>query len=205
MQGLGLSSAAVLVGASGFALVFRRLQNKGAWVGGEISWPKAFWLAYAIGAWYLAPLAFVLDPAVALPLKWVLGLHALVWWIRAPIELVMIYRLFNWTPVYGISHDAIHNVALFGATSWACGVLGWDAILGTEANLWAFVFLCTTCFALIAEAVFAALFLVTRGQGQKKIYFAADSPEYRLINRLTLTVCLIVYAQLIAQSFALAF
>ena len=38
------------------ALGFYWLQNHYRPVGGEISWPKLFWLAYAIFLWFLLPI-----------------------------------------------------------------------------------------------------------------------------------------------------
>jgi hypothetical protein len=199
-----LSSFLILALIVGAAVYFRRAQNRntasGAWVGGEISWPKAFWLAYAIGSWFLMPWIFFLDPATPTPLKWALGFHLASWWIRGPLELVMIYKWFNWTPIYGISHDSLHNLGLFLATSAATAMIGWESLAGDAHAFWAWLFLCSICLAMMAEVTFAALFIVTRGKGNDKIYFASDSEEYRMINRLTLTACIILYGHLAIQT-----
>src|SRR4051812_35370059 len=92
-----------------FALRFHARQNSNkGWTGGPISWPKAFWLAFTINQWFFVPIFFLLHPDLPQGLKVVYGFHLLSWWIRGPLELVMIYRWLNWTPYYGISHDLFH-------------------------------------------------------------------------------------------------
>jgi hypothetical protein len=179
----------------------RQNQTQGAWTGGPISWPKCFWLLYALGAWFLLPLVLALTPGIACEFRDLLFLSAAIWWTRGVIELVMIYRLYNWSPVYGISHDALHNLMLFTGTAWASSRVGLHGISSNPANLQAVILLATTQFALMSEAVFAALFIATRGTSpdKVKIYFASDEPVFRLINRFTFSVCVIVYASLVAQ------
>jgi len=205
----GFSSLSILVLMVLFATNFRRLQNKktatGQWTGGEISWPKAFWLAYALGSWFLVPFVFYLSDATFQPFKVVLLIQILSWWVRGALELFMIYRWFNWSPIYGISHDSVHNTVLFGATAIAAAKIGWPNLMVDHFNLLVFAYLVAICFCMMAEVVFAALFIMTRGLSAGKIYFASDSAEYRLINQLTFTVCIIVYAHMVFQSIALFF
>lgn len=179
----------------------RQNQTEGAWTGGPISWPKCFWLLYALGAWFLLPWVLVFAPAISCEFRDLLILHTGVWWTRGVIEMVMIYRLFNWSPVYGITHDAFHNIMLFVGTAWACARLGIAGVRDNPANLQAFILLATTQFALIAEGGFAALFIATRGtdKSKVKIYFASDDPVFRLINHFTAAVCWIVYTSLVVQ------
>jgi hypothetical protein len=115
----------------------------------------------------------------------------------------MIYRWFNWTPVYGISHDTFHNVVLFVVTLWATACVGIEAIYRSPFLIILLSYFAINCFSLMAEVVFAALFLTTRGKGADKIYFAADTPEYRLINGLTRATCWIVYTHMILMTVAL--
>ncbi|HUP56830.1 MAG TPA: hypothetical protein VM598_05210, partial [Bdellovibrionota bacterium] len=195
---------ALIVGA---AIRFRHKQNentaKGKWVGGEISWPKAFWLAYAIGSWFLMPWIFFLDPATPTPLRWAVGLHLASWWIRGPLELVMIYKWFNWTPVYGMSHDTLHCMGVFVATSLATSMVGFEALTSDPHAFWAWLFLSSISLAMMAETSFAGLFFGVRGSGKDKIYFASDSEEWRTINRLTFAACVALYAHLAIQTVGL--
>lgn len=201
--------AATLVFSWGFKSAQNRNTSRRKWVGGEISWPKALWLAYALGSWFFVPWVFALSPSTAEPLRWAIYFHLASWWLRGPVELVMIYRWFNWTPVYGISHAILHNVALFFATSVAASVVGWDRLSSDPFNLSVLAYLGSICFAMMAEVVFASLFIATRapadGLEVNEVYFASDDPRYRLINRLTLAAVLIVYAHWLAQILFLGF
>src|SRR5437868_5353629 len=143
-------------------------QNKGAFVGGPISWPKALWLYHAIFSWFLVPLAFLSFSDLHWSLKAVIGIHTLIWWIRGPLELVMIYKFFNWTPRYGITHDVIHALLLMAGTIgmaklWPENPLNWMA----------FIYCAVTIIMLCFETSFAALFLDVRGDADSKIYYAA--------------------------------
>jgi hypothetical protein len=199
---LALLILAAMVAA---AVRFHHMQNRppeqGCWTGGPISWPKSFWLVYALGAWFFLPWVFAFAPGIDCWLRAVLLIHVTIWWFRGALEGFMIYRWFNWSPAYGISHDGFHLLFLFIGTAWAAGHVGWSRLVANPADLQAFVFLATTQFAITAEAVFAALFIATRGTGadKTKIYFASDEPVFRLINSFTRSVCIIVYSALAVQ------
>ncbi|MEK2647119.1 hypothetical protein [Bdellovibrio sp. BCCA] len=155
-------------------------QNKGAFVGGPISWPKAVWLYHAIFSWFLVPLVYLSLPDLHISLKILIGLHALIWWIRGPLELVMIYKFFNWTPRYGITHDVFHVILLFAgmvatAKLWPENMTNWMA----------FIYCAVTVLMLCFEISFAALFLDVRGNEDCRIYYAADEPKWKFINWLT--------------------
>ena len=206
---ISLISVSLVVLIVSFAVYFRINQNrnteKGTWVGGEISWPKAFWLAYALGSWFFIPALFIFNPLVPDLFRNLIIVHTLVWWIRGVLELVMIYRWMNWTPIYGISHDIVHAILLATGLAFVSAKSGWAAISTSLPCLLAMGYILITLFALMAEMTFAALFLTTRGKEASKIYFASDSPEFRLINRLTTVVCVVVYAHLFAQTVLLFF
>jgi len=159
---------------------FHYKQNKGAFVGGPISWPKALWLYHAIFSWFLVPLVYLSFPDLHISLKIVIGSHALIWWIRGLTELVMIYKLYNWSPRYGITHDAVHAILLLAGTMatvkmWPESLLNWMA----------FAYCGVTILMLGFEMAFAALFLDVRGHEDHKIYYAADEPKWRFINWIT--------------------
>ncbi len=203
--GTAIGATIIVLGNLFFSIRFRHLQNRntasGKWVGGEISWPKAFWLGYTLANWFLLPWIFVFNPELSAPLRWVILGHLASWWIRGILELFMIYRWYNWTPIYGISHDLIHNFALIGGISWAM-TQDPTALANPESlGFWAWLYLFVTTFALMGEILFAALFFTTRGKGEgaEKIYFASDSPEYRLINGFTRAVCTVVYVHMAIQ------
>ncbi len=186
---------------SGLAIVFHRKQNsKKGWTGGPISWPKSFWLSYTVLVWFFLPLVFLFHPEFPKILIWPLVFHLLSWWVRGPLELVMIYRWFNWTPVYGISHDLFH---VLGVTiiSYYSGIFSLNESSG-EFGILASVFVGIILFSTLAEMLFAFLFLNarTRVEVEENIYFASDDPKWKRINRITLTVVVIVMFHLILQS-----
>lgn len=164
----------------GCSFWFHKRQNCGAFVGGPISWPKSIWLYHAIFSWFLVPLVFLLLADLHPSLKWVIGLHALSWWVRGILELFMIYKYFNWSPRYGISHDVVHGFLLLigmvvTAKLWPESLVNWMA----------FVYIAITLVMLCFEVSFAALFLNVRGHEDHLIYYAANEPKWRFINWLT--------------------
>ena len=193
-----LAATLILLSTLMFAWTFYRRQNgPRAYVGGPISKSKALWLAHGIGSWFLFPFVFVLHPEVSEPLKIVLVIHLVSWWIRGPIELVMIYKWFNWTPVYGITHDIVHIMTVFLTSSWAVATIG-VAPFSTPMNALSFSYVAAIIFSTVAEILFAALFIATRGQKDHLIYFADETLRYQLINRFTASVCAVVYGHLAA-------
>lgn len=38
--------------------------------------------------------------------------HLISWWNRGPLELLMTYKWFNWSPRYGIAHALVHALFL---------------------------------------------------------------------------------------------
>lgn len=187
----------VLLLARGF---HRKQNSKKAWTGGPISWPKSIWLAYTITSWFLLPLLFVVYPDLP-PGLWVFYIfHLASWWLRGPLELVMIYKWLNWTPKYGISHDIFHIVGglvcIFlnkeDFTHWPT-----DAI-SVAALVYVFVIL----FATVAEILFAAMFFIfrSRQEADENIYFASDDPKWIIINRVTTVIVVSVMSHLVWQS-----
>jgi hypothetical protein len=189
---------------------FRARQNKGDIVGGDISWPKSLWLAYTVTAWFILPLllmgAFSSNTFSGSTEIWPSTLwiafagHLLSWWVRGPLELVMIYKWFNWSPRYGITHDLAHTafLVLMIAISFLNGEISrWFAVPGSAI---AALFLMITVFMTLAETLFAFLFLHERTKGEDLLYFASDEPRWRMINRITTTVVIIAYGHLLFQS-----
>lgn len=182
-----------------FARRFYLKQNVNKAIGGEVSVQKALWLAYAVGSWFLVPFIFVFSDMHPIFMP-IFLFHLASWWIRAPIELVMIYKTFNWTPIYGISHDLFHGaVILF--LYFKMWPQTWDASLSNPMSTLATLYLAVTLFALVMEVIFAYLFRRTRGTGEGAhlIYFASTDPIYNLINRITLVTVVVVYSHFVVQ------
>lgn len=160
--------------------------------------PKSFWLAYTVSTWFFFPLIFVTHPDVDMGIKIILIFHLISWWIRGSLELVMIYKWFNWSPRYGISHDFFHLAGIL-TLLWKYGLPGQVSL----PSFLAAVFIAVTIFATMAELLFAYLFLQFRSkeEADDNIYFASDDPKWIFINRVTLSVVCAVMGHLIWQSF----
>lgn len=160
--------------------IFYKKQNAGAFVGGDISRPKALWLWNSIFSWFFVPIVFLFIPGISTDIKVIIGLHTLIWWIRAPIELIMIYKTYNWSPRYGILHDLIHIMGL---------MLGFYFLFTKGpfhgVDLVGIAYLCSSVLLISFEAVFAACFLYIRGDIDHKIYFASDDIRWRFVNQST--------------------
>lgn len=181
------------------AWIFYRKQNsRRAWTGGPISLPKSFWLAYTTTTWFLLPIVFISHVEFPEALKTFFIFHLASWWIRGVLELVMIYKWYNWTPRYGISHDAFH-IAVCSALLYKAwpdlNSLGGVSLLAT-------VFCGIVVFATSAEILFAVMFLNFRSkeEADDNIYFASDDPKWLIINRTTFIVVIIVMTHLVWQS-----
>lgn len=183
------------------AIFYRKKQNgMNPWTGGPISWPKAFWLSYTVQTWFFLPILFLIHPEVPSFLKIITIFHLASWWIRGVLELVMIYKWFNWSPRYGISHDLFHLAV--------CGFL--SLYFKNEIMMLAFgsvAFLVATYIGMLfvstlAELLFAFIFLKMRTIQEKNenVYFASDDPKWIMVNRLTLAVVIIVFSHLFFQA-----
>ena len=180
-------------------LVVHRKQNSSqAWSGGPISWPKSLWLSYTVTTWFLFPVVFLLPENSSEGLRYFYIFHLISWWIRGPLELLMIYKWFNWSPRYGISHDLIHFAGGIGILLFFKPWLSDESPFVTTACIFSVVVLIST----LAEATFARLFLSVRSaqEAHENIYFASDDPKWIFINRVTLMVVIFVYGHLLLQS-----
>lgn len=181
------------------AYFYKKKQNgDNPFTGGPISTPKAFWLAYTVSTWFFFPLIFVFNPLVSPAVKLILAFHLLSWWIRGPLELVMIYKWFNWSPCYGITHDIFHLISLISLI-----IINYHEIQNFgPINIMAITFVGMTIIATLAEILFAYLFFTVRSKEEEKenIYFASDDPKWIFINRLTFIVVCSVMIHLTLQA-----
>lgn len=182
-------------------LFYRKQNSKQAWTGGSISWPKAIWLFYTVLTWFIYPLLFVFHPDVSSFYVGPLVIHLISWWIRGPLELIMIYKWLNWKPLYGISHDLFHLLLMIVAVgyfqSFDLRATGMDAI---AQLLLASIFLST-----LAETYFAFRFRSLRSQEEtdSHVYFASTDGKWKRVNQLTAAVVLVLMTTLCFQSILL--
>lgn len=184
------------------AAFYRKKQNgMNPWTGGPISWPKAFWLAYTIFSWFFLPIIFLIHPQLDNVVRYLVIFHLLSWWIRGILELFMIYKWFNWSPRYGISHDFFHWLGIL--IIFILNLQHYSVIDTHSFNFLVLVFFGYILFSTLAEIYFAFSFLQLRTEQEKRenIYFASDDPKWIRINRITLSIVLISYAHLLYQSY----
>lgn len=172
-----LAATAVLVLFSAF---FYWRQNYRAQIGGAISIAKLLWLDYAIVAWFLVPALLVGTTSGA----WqrLFTIHLINFGARAIIELILLYVFVKWSPIYGIAHD-VFSIALI---TW---LAPHDATILHHYS-W------TLRIGLVCEIVFAALFHRLTSK-EHAIYFASDTPRFRMVNLLTTLVDAVAYGDLV--------
>lgn len=175
------------------SFLVKKRQNKGDIVGGDISTPKSLWLVFAIGAWFFYPFLFYLTE-LNNDLKMVLNFHLISIWLRGIIELVMIYKLFNWSPRYGIAHNTFHFLGVL--------ILFLMSIKTFQINAFS-IFILLILVSFIFENLFAYLFFKVRGEEKHKVYFANDGPEWTFINKVTIFGNTICYGLLFLTSYNL--
>ena len=173
------------------ALVFYAVQNRLRPVGGDISFAKLAWLAYAVLFWFVLPLLLSADPR--LPAAWrrpFVVLLALML-ARGVAELWMLYVSLNWLPWYGIAHDVVCALAL-GA---------FLAVLEPHGGLQRTIrgHLAVTT-ALFVPEIYFAWYMVTyfNTRGESAIYFVPDDPAHATVLSVTaaVVICLTVYLPL---------
>jgi hypothetical protein len=103
-------SALALVAAA--AAAFYVAQNALRPVGGEIALVKLLWLAGAVLLWGVLPLLLMGDARLGPRLRRAFAALAALMLARAAIEGWMLYVSLNWSPWYGIAHDALCAVVL---------------------------------------------------------------------------------------------
>jgi hypothetical protein len=179
-----------------------RLKQNGdnPFTGGPISWPKAFWLSYTILTWFILPLIIIFYPTLSTALRIILIIHLVSWWTRGLLELIMIYKWFNWSPRYGISHDLFHTIVI-GFLFYYFRFELISTVFGSISFL-AVIYILMLFISTSAEILFAFMFLKFRTEieARNNIYFASDEAKWNKINKITLVVVCIVYAHLIFQS-----
>lgn len=186
----GLLAALLLTAACSAAFYYR--QNFAGQVGGPISVEKQLWLNYTLTAWFVVPAFLVRHPALAAPLRWILGSFLASMVARGVAELWLIYISFGWSPIYGIAHDILNILLIAGLrAAFRRQLAGTDPFNASVGRF------CTSIqLAFVAEIVFAALFYRMNVHADA-VYFAAPTEEFAHINRLTRWVDVAVYADLL--------
>ena len=173
------------------ALLFFWAQNHFRLVGGDISWPKLFWLLYAVLLWFALPVLLAADPRLSASWRRPFAVLAALMAARGVVEFWMLYVALNWSPWYGIGHDIVCMTALAVFIGELRGTAGnaTERIVFAHAIVTAAMFVPEMYFAWYMQAHFT-----TTGDGA--IYFVPDDPRYRDVLRVTTAVVLFLSAYL---------
>jgi hypothetical protein len=180
------------------AMVFYQVQNNLRPVGGDISIVKLLWLAGAILLWGVLPLLLLADPRLGLRLRRAFAALAALMLARAAVEGWMLYVTLNWSPWYGIAHDALCAAVLL---AFAARTLPSNPLEGAvRVHLWvtAAFFAPEMYFAWYMQAHFTT-------QGETAVYFVPDEAAYADVLRATTVavVCLAMYLPLFLRRWIL--
>jgi hypothetical protein len=154
--------------------LFAWRQNHAGVVGGPISAAKTLWLNYMLVAMYVVPFFLWRDGTLAPATRRLFGWTFISFALRAPIELWIIFFTRAWRCGYGITHD----IVTIGLIEILRRRISADAAQRDSGAIRVATLLQIT---LAIETFMAWEFsrLASPGQG---IYFAADTPHFRVVN-----------------------
>jgi len=170
------------------AAVFYQAQNMLRPVGGNISVVKLLWLGGAILLWGVLPLLLLADPRLEPVLRRAFAVLAALMLSRAVVEGWMLYVTLNWSPWYGIAHDALCAAVLLAFAARAPPRNALESAVRMHLWVTAAFFAPEMYFAWYMQAHF-----VTKGEAA--VYFVPDEPAHAQVLRATAVavVCLAIY------------
>ena len=191
----GLRNAAIrsLLALAVATACFYVAQNHFGFIGGQIAFSKAAWLAIAIMFWLILPGLICADAQVAPAIRGPYALLLILMGVRAVLELPMMYWLNNWSPLYGIAHDVLcMSVLLWSAlvlTAKGNGLMDTRSRLLVQ-HMW------ISGLLFLAEIYFA-WFMWTHfdTKGGVAIYYVPDDPQFAVVLLVTgiVDVCAVLY------------
>ncbi|MDP3768524.1 MAG: hypothetical protein Q8S13_10960, partial [Dehalococcoidia bacterium] len=164
-----LALLGALAGFAVYATHFYGRQNSGLQPGGPISPQKMLWLSYAIAGWFIVPFFLWIDPSLDRRVRRIFGAFLAAFVARGAIEMVLLYSIKHWSPLYGIAHDLFCIGLLV--------VMARGAPLPDVRSARARRYSASLIVGLIAEITFAGMFLQT-GAAQQGIYFASTESQW---------------------------
>jgi hypothetical protein len=150
-------------------------QNSGKLPGGSIALPKLLWLGAIIFFWYVAPVLLLRAGTGNSSATTIIKIHLANVWLRAIIELIMMYIGNCWHPIYGIVHDIVSALALATLV-----VVHKDGIPAFARGFFSVV-----CLMFLVEAFFAWYMLTHVYASIGPVYFVPALEEFKFILRLT--------------------
>jgi hypothetical protein len=181
---LRVAALSAVAGIALAAVAFHAVQNWMALTGGGIAWPKSVWLGCTILYWFVLPALLVGDVRLGVAWRRPFALLLALMVLRGVIELWMLYVSHNWSPFYGIAHDAACLAMLggfafraaAGTPSWRQGGLPRTACVHAIAT--GLLFIPEMYFAWYMQANF-------RTQGDHPVYFVPDDAAHTRVLHLT--------------------
>jgi hypothetical protein len=189
-----LALSLVFLGIAGFW--FYQRQNVGMQIGGAISLPKMLWLTYALAVWFVLPFFLWRDARLDSSVRRLFGVFWIAMMIRGILELVLLYAVVHWHPVYGISHDVFCLLLVL--------VLRRGCSPTDPTSRRALRFSGSIVVSLAAEIAFAGMFLQT-GTHESGVYFASTAASWGYVNFVTTVSLLFFYPDLLAALAGLYF
>lgn len=168
----------LILGVSGAGFYY--FQNHAHGLGGSIALPKVLWLGYALWFWYFLPLLIVSDRRISSQLRQVYWVFWLNMFLRAVIELWMMYFGHNWHPYYGIGHDLFSALLIFALIFREKIQNSIDQVVRFNFRVMAIMFW--------IEAYFAWYMLQNVHSDSGPVYFVPGSHEHLAIMLVTWVV-----------------
>lgn len=165
-------------------------QNIAGHDGGHISLQKVFWFSLAVTLFVWMPLFITFDRRVALVLRRIVSVYAILWVLRVLAELWLCYGVHRWIPPYGVIHNLTCMIVLtFLMRRHRAEVASHQ----DPATRNAVRYLAIMRAGMLCECVFAEMFYYTVNMDTTHTWFANTEPRFWLINWLTLGADLVLY------------
>ena len=154
-------------------------------MGGAISFPKAYWLGFALFVYYLVVPVLTFDSNSPKVIRGIFLAICAVFVLRAIFQGILMYRFKSWTTWHGITLNGLALLVLLTPLLWVRLVK--PETLQFGMGYFGIVGLVSLC--LIFDSYYAFQFnLLVEGQttGKSGIWFASkEDPKFARINRLT--------------------
>lgn len=183
-RALRIVALSSLAGIGLATVAFHWLQNRMAWAGGGIAWSKSVWLGCAILFWIVLPALLASDARLGVVWRRPFIVLLVLMALRGTVELWMLYVSHNWSPFYGIAHDAVCLGALWWFAWRAAATTGTSRLTGLERT--ALVHAVATGLLFVPEMAFAWYMQANfQTQGDQPVYFVPDHPAHAGVLALT--------------------
>lgn len=158
-------------------------QNNKEVIGGKISKAKTFWLGYAMFHYFILPLwilAYISqDHDAAYFLYIILG----IFYFRMLLQTVLMFVTRTWSPVIGISYNAVASIALIVISVILIQSENW-----TLNNYILLFYILNLILILLTDTYYARRFHQLVGnetKGKTAIWFASEEEKFKQINLIT--------------------